>query len=185
MFDLKEAVAKRAIVCMDDEWARDILRSEPAAVLRTVRRNKASQDVVLAGGAVRDTYYRRPVKDYDFMTNDIGSVYGVWEALGTRLSSCAKSRDTSYGPDGYLCEVFESADKTINLLYCTDYLERIKEFPDSLSKIWTDGTNVFCTQDFLNTKRTGVIKTYPRWTAERKTRIADKYPELQFEEQPL
>lgn len=139
-------------------------------------------DLVLAGGAIRDVLFGRPVKDMDLLSAYADAPVLLGDALGGGLRPCLAEREEGYGAEGHLVEVYETGDRAINLLIVTDVLGRIEEFPGSISKVWFDGESVWCTKDFINTRDDGTIRTYERMTPERQQRLLTKYPDFSFEE---
>jgi hypothetical protein len=169
-----------------DGWERHVLESAGVAKLKTVRSymGTAPTSLVLAGGAVRDAYYGREIKDLDFMVNRTeadAALDSIDIVFGVRLRPCLGATPHEYEDgDRSLLSVYESRDKRINLLICTRVMDRIDEFPDSISKVWTTGSAVYATEDFFFTKATGKIKTYDRFTEERRERLSAKYPNHTF-----
>lgn len=141
-------------------------------------------DAVLVGGAIRDTYLGRPVKDRDFMTTRplAGNLFNPG-LCGNAMRSCLiQHHNSAYeGDSGCMICAYENSDKSVNVLLVSSILGRIQEFPDSLSQIWYDGERVFCTPEFSRTLETRVITYKPNMSEERLARIKSKYPDFKFE----
>ncbi|KGC37666.1 hypothetical protein DO62_5146 [Burkholderia pseudomallei] len=149
---------------------------------QVARVSKHLPDAVLVGGAIRDTYFIRNVKDQDYMTErGLSGVTCMEKALGRTMYPCITEARADYGSNGCLTAAYETVRKDVNLLLVTSILGRIQEFPDSISQIWYDGQNVKCTPAFIQTANTKVVTYNERMSPERLTRIRAKYPDFQFE----
>jgi hypothetical protein len=140
--------------------------------------------VVLVGGAVRDTLFRRTVKDLDFMSVNQQDPLCLGDALGKPLLLCLRDRmgeRDAYEPNSCLLEAYETEDKRVNLLMVKSIMGRIKEFPDTLSQCWFDGRYVYGTQGFCSTYLTHVVKYQHTMKPDRLEKLKAKYPDFAFE----
>lgn len=140
--------------------------------------------VVIVGGAVRDAFFDREVKDIDFMTIKPGDVELMGECLGMPMLDCLRHKTDSqrkqYEQEPSLIAAYETENKHYNLLLVPSIWKRIQEFPDSISQCWTDGTHMYATQAFCATAMTKVVNCSDRITAERLCRLREKYPDFIF-----
>jgi len=141
--------------------------------------------IILAGGAVRDTYFNRPVKDWDFFSVHEQDIYNLGKALDRPLLDCLRNlpaNERTYEAEGSLLAAFETEEKDVNLLLVTSVMERIKDFPDTLSQIWFDGKDVYCTPAFAQTALTERVQYRPSMeTSGRLERLQGKYPDFTFD----
>lgn len=150
-------------------------------LLRVVR--VACPGILLTGGAVRDTYYGRPVKDLDFISQHQDDKYHLGKVIGAKLSPCIDPEMLKeYAPhSGSMLLAYETPDKSTNLLYVFSVYGRITEFPDSISQCWTDGEEVYGTAAFKQTALTQRVEMSHTISPEREARLRSKYPSFSFE----
>lgn len=140
-------------------------------------------DLILIGGAVRDVYFERTVKDLDFMTCDEQAPRALSEFYGEPILPCDRGdKDVGEyeGAGSSLIAAYENLTKRINVLQVCGIDAHIARFPDSISKIWTDGGNVYATPDFNETATSRVVKYNIRMTDERLGRIQSKYADFAY-----
>ncbi|RQU14215.1 hypothetical protein DF152_17275 [Burkholderia cenocepacia] len=138
-------------------------------------------DLVLVGGAVRDVYFKRPVKDLDFMTCDDQAVRVISEYYGETIRNCLDEPVNEYeGDSNTLIAAYETASKGANVLRVSDIHLHIALFPDSLSQIWTDGEQVYATPGFNKTAADRRVVCNDRMRLERMGRLMAKYPDFTF-----
>jgi len=139
-------------------------------------------DLVLVGGAVRDVYFKRPVKDLDFMTCDDQASRILSEYYGEPLTRCIAVSDEEYEGDARdtMIAAYENAGKTINVLHVSNQTQHIAMFPDSLSQIWTDGEHVYASAKFNGGIVSRTAFYTERMTDERLCRLRTKYPDFDF-----
>lgn len=138
-------------------------------------------DLMLAGGAVRDIYFARSVKDLDFMTCDEHAALIVCEFFGETMRNCLDEPVNEYeGDSNTLLAAYETSSNGVNVLHVSHVLSHIAQFPDSISQVWTDGEDVYASVAFSNTAVNRRVFCNDRMTDERLTRIKVKYPEFEF-----
>ncbi|MDI9686593.1 hypothetical protein [Burkholderia cenocepacia] len=138
-------------------------------------------DLVLVGGAVRDVYFKRPVKDLDFMSCDPQAARILSEYYKEPITPVLVAVQATYeSTRETLIRAYENGAKTINVLLVTEFLAHIALFPDSISQVWTDGKSVFGTQRFNDTAASRVVRYTDRMSHERLSRIHAKYPEFLY-----
>lgn len=144
-------------------------------------------DLLLTGGAVRDVYFERRVKDLDFMTCDDQAARILAEYYNEPITPCLKATEAQYeSTQETLKAAYENEGKTLNVLLVTDFAAHIALFPDSISQVWTDGESVFSSEKFNDTAASRVVTYTDRMSHERLFRIRDKYTDFKFEyELPL
>jgi hypothetical protein len=188
MFNLSNLVLKHLDPLSDPEYAlatddpgRNLVLETYGGLMRRVR--AVCPGVYLTGGAVRDTYFGRPVKDLDFISQNGQDAHDLTEAIGQTLRPCIDPEMLAlYAPhSGSMLLAYETLDKSINLLYVFDVWGRINEFPDSISRCWTDGEEVYGTAEFKRTALDSCVRTRGNISAEREKRLRDKYPTFSFE----
>lgn len=138
--------------------------------------------IILAGGAVRDVYFDRLVKDWDFMTVNQDDITRLSTVLENPLLHCLRGAGTKtdYEPSSLLLDAYETEDKSINLLLVKSIMGRINEFPDSISQCWFDGMDVCGTPAFCATALTEVVTYDPKIKPERLEKLKSKYPDFKF-----
>jgi hypothetical protein len=150
-----------------------------AATLDELRRYVP--DLLLTGGAVRDVYFERAVKDLDFMTCDDQAARVVSEFYGEPIRDCLDDPVNEYeGDSNTLIAAYETTSKSANILRVSHHLSHIAQFPDSISQVWTDGENVYASKGFNETVASHVVECTLRMTDERLARIKAKYPDFVF-----
>ncbi|WP_429498849.1 hypothetical protein ACQUFY_05945 [Robbsia andropogonis] len=170
-------MTKSLLILNDD--AADRVRKEYGAYVKRLR--KEVPDLVLVGGAVRDTLFNRPVKDLDFMTADGTARLRLQGSFRTPLRLCPGARNPTYEHHtGNLVEVLETEDRAANVLIVLDIVARVQEFPDTLSQVWFDGEHVHCLAGFAFARDELYVETNERMTPERLARLKAKYPEFGF-----
>jgi hypothetical protein len=137
-------------------------------------------DLLLTGGAVRDVYFGRTVKDLDFMTLDAQAQRILAEFYGEPITPCIKTEAKYESTRETLITAYENPRKTINVLLVNDINAHIALFPDSVSQVWTDGENVFASKAFNDTAATRKVVYTDRMSHERLFRIRDKYSDFEF-----
>ena len=148
--------------------------------LRKLR--KYVPDLLLTGGAVRDVYFSRLVKDLDFMTCDEQAPRVVAEHFGEAVRSCLEAPVNEYeGDSNTLIAAYETESKSVNVLRVSHALSHLAQFPDSISQVWTDGEDVYASKAFNDTVASRVVTCSDRMTCERATRIKAKYPDFVFQ----
>lgn len=148
----------------------------PLALLRMI-----VPDLLLTGGAVRDVYFDRPVKDLDFMTCSDSAHVSIAEFYGETFRNCLDEPVNEYeGDSNTLLAAYETSSKSVNVLHVSNALSHIAQFPDSISQIWTDGVHVYASDAFKNTEDTRKVYYSERMTDERLSRISSKYQDFQF-----
>jgi hypothetical protein len=170
------------------DYGAEFVHAQYGALLQRIRR--MSPSAVLVGGAVRDTIFGREVKDLDFMVLSDADVSGIERALSVTVSDVLgfdrMQGRSEYDEDANVYRVFETEDKRINILHVGDITSRVITFPDSISQIIFDGAEVYVTQRFIDTARTHVIthshEPQRELKAERRERIAAKYPDFEFKD---
>ncbi|MGU2420719.1 hypothetical protein, partial [Burkholderia cenocepacia] len=139
-------------------------------------------DLVLVGGAVRDVYFKRPVKDLDFMTCDDQAARILSEYYGEPLTRCITVSDEEYEGDAgdTMIAAYENAGKTINVLHVSNQIQHIAMFPDTLSQVWTDGERVYASAKFNGGIPSKTAFYTERMTDERLGRLRSKYQDFTF-----
>jgi hypothetical protein len=130
-------------------------------------------DLIIAGGAVRDLLFGKPVKDVDYLTASEATASSLAHLWDLKMVS-----DPSYQATDL---VFQDAGKTRDVILVADLWNRIGSFPDSISQCWFDGTYVYGTSEFMRTYMTEIITHSTSITDERLQRIRAKYPEFVLE----
>jgi hypothetical protein len=130
-------------------------------------------DLLLIGGAVRDSLFGREVKDQDYATTSHQSVATLASMFSLKNISDPTYEDTDM--------VFQNDEKTMDVLLVTDLWHRVACFPDSISQCWFDGTNVYGTTEFMKTYMTEIVTYSANIKAERLGRLKAKYPEFTFQ----
>lgn len=139
-------------------------------------------DLLLTGGAVRDVYFGRLVKDLDFMTCDDQAARVVSEFYGEAIKDCLDAPVNEYeGDSNTLIAAYETVSKSANILRVSHHLSHIAQFPDTISQVWTDGENVYASNGFNETAASRIVLCTDRMTGERVTRIKAKYPDFVFQ----
>lgn len=139
-------------------------------------------DLLLTGGAVRDVYFERLVKDLDFMTCDDQAARVVSEFYGEAIRDCLDEPVNEYeGDSNTLIAAYETVSKGANILRVSHQLSHIAYFPDSISQIWTDGEKVYASEGFNDTSASRVVFCTDRMTPERVARIKAKYQDFVFQ----
>ncbi|KVQ06872.1 hypothetical protein [Burkholderia ubonensis] len=149
---------------------------------RTVQElRKYIPDLLLVGGAVRDVYFKRPVKDLDFMTCDNQAARILGEYYEEAFAPCLRQKDDSYeAAASTLIAAYENPGRSINVLWVSGGLSHIAKFPDSISQIWTDGEQVYASEKFNRGAASRVVFYNERMTDERLARIQSKYEDFAF-----
>jgi hypothetical protein len=137
-------------------------------------------DLLLTGGAVRDVYFERTVKDLDFMTLDTHAARILAEFYDEPITPCIKVEAKYESTRETLIGAYENSKKTINVLLVNNINSHIALFPDSISQVWTDGENVFASKAFNDNAATRRVAYTERMSHERLFRIRDKYPDFEF-----
>lgn len=138
-------------------------------------------DLILIGGAVRDVYFERPVKDLDFMTCDEQAARVIAEYHNEPITPVLVQVEAKYESTRETLKcAFENASKSINVLLVTDFEAHIALFPDSISQVWTDGESVYGSVGFNETAASRVVRYTDRMSHERLFRIHDKYPDFLY-----
>lgn len=176
---------------LSEEYERTIYRIQTENGLRVVdtlgervkQVRSAVPGLILTGGAVRDTYFNRPVKDLDFITARGSDKDLLATFLGRPLTPCIDPElIKEYAPDsGQMLLAYETDIKDVNLLYVRDIWVRISEFPDSISQCWTDGEYMYGTPDFMETTVSKTVTLTATITPERLARLKAKYPDFEYE----
>jgi hypothetical protein len=130
-------------------------------------------DLLIIGGAVRDSLFGREVKDVDHITTSSLTVQALVPLWNLKNISDPTYEDTDM--------VFQNEDKSKDLLFVTDLWHRVACFPDSISQCWFDGTNVYGTTEFMKTYMTEIVTYASNIKAERLGRLKAKYPEFTFQ----
>lgn len=151
-------------------------------ILDTVRNSYPS--AIIAGGAPRDVYYGRPVKDYDILI--AGCFEGDSLVIGTTLfTSCSNSYPST------IMKVYKGVmfGLAIDLVFYdapVKEVEIVDAFSDALSKVYFDGTIVVSDESHsaykrkFNTFKYNTILDQRSRThnTARRERLAVKYPEI-------
>jgi hypothetical protein len=140
-------------------------------------------DLILCGGAVRDVYFGRPVKDLDFMSCDSQAPRVLAEHYNEPVTPCdtgAKDVGEYEGDGSSLIGAYENPTKSFNVLWVVGVDCHISRFPDSISQIWTDGAAVYASKPFTETAASRTVLYTNRMSDERLARIHSKYPDFSF-----
>ncbi|MFL9902161.1 hypothetical protein PQR71_29165 [Paraburkholderia fungorum] len=139
-------------------------------------------DLLLTGGAVRDVYFGRPVKDLDFMTCDAQAARILAEFYNDAIYPVLSEKDEKYeATRETLLKAYENESKSINVLWVSDFNAHISLFPDSISQVWTDGEEVYASVGFNDTAANRVVQCTDRMAQERVQRIKAKYHDFVFQ----
>ena len=146
---------------------------------------------ILAGGALRDTFYGREVKDLDFVSTagivpwspqlrDLVFPEHTFRWIPVELIEAYEG-----GPDenpGGLVDVIESTDKTINIIEVLDIARYTRNFPDSISEMVFDGTTVHTSARWRAGHANGgeVYYNADRMKPARLEKLKLKYPDFAF-----
>jgi hypothetical protein len=166
----------------------NLVHQEYGELMQKVR--KEAPSAVLVGGAVRDTIFRRAVKDLDFMVLSDADVSGIERALGITVRDVLGfdrlQGRSEYDEDANVYRVFETEDKRINILHVGSIVTRVVTFPDSISQVIYDGSFVRASQYFEHTFATMQIthshEPLRVLKPERRERLASKYPDFTFKD---
>lgn len=157
-------------------------------------RHEVDANAVLVGGAIRDTHYGVEVKDLDFVVNDHTPDGRPW--LPTNMAIAAIWPDKEFRwvdagelaeqyPDidhGPLIDVIESTDKTINIIIVTNIGAYTQGFPDSISEMVFDGTNVHTSSRWREgDENIAVYYDREKMKPARLEKLQRKYPTWHFE----
>jgi hypothetical protein len=175
------------LIALDDYGAEFVLERFGNLMARVL---PEAPSAVLVGGCIRDTIYGREVKDWDFMVTSDTDACGIERALGIELEDVLgfdrSQGRAEYDQDENIYRVFETADKGINVLLVGSITGRICTFPDSISQVMFDGSQVFATKQFIETSNTKVIthshELQRPMKDERRARLAAKYPDFTFKD---
>lgn len=156
---------------------------------------KVLPDAIIAGGAPRDVYHHRPVKDIDVMTG-YGLTKSVLERLATAVGGTFQVAETASGDEDFEYEIhFDSQFPRLNVIDIqsfgdTDPVDNIHDFDFGLSQIAVTPRGVIYTDAFLadtalqrltymHHKTDGTAQR-EQWrtvsSANRLVRLLDKYP---------
>jgi hypothetical protein len=154
------------------------------AVLEAIRVKYPT--AIIAGGAPRDFYYGKEVKDIDvWIAKDMNSL--EFETIGTTEF---KSVSSGY-PDStmnVLKGTMFGVDVDIIFVACHDNeVDIVNDFADDLSKVWFDGTIHVCHEsreaydrkfNLFSYEDKAIDRNSRALRRERMMRIKDKYPEI-------
>lgn len=155
-------------------------------------------EAVLVGGALRDTYYGVEVKDLDFVIprgpNELRPIHPINGEL--RIGNVAAQEFMDLFPEqrgwkyvdlpddneyegiigeGPLLDVVESTDKKVNLILVTSVPEYTSQFPDSISQMVFDGTDVHVSRWWTDGNENGLVYYKPDIKANRLAKLKAKY----------
>ena len=143
---------------------------------------------VLAGGALRDTFYGREVKDLDFVTTrdlapqaqSLRTVFPDYTFRWIPVEQVGHYAEGADNPSG-LIDVIESTDKTINIIEVQDIARYTRNFPDSISEMVFDGTTVYTSARWsIGLVNDEVYYNADRMTQARLDKLQLKYPDFAF-----
>ena len=161
-------------------------------VVRSVRNQ--IPNAVLAGGALRDTFYGKAVKDLDFVVapEARGAFYplsaespwlrGIWPDKEFRYIDIPDLREyMQQEPNGAgIMDVIESTDKTVNFIIVEDIPRYTHHFPDSISQMVFDGETVHTSRQWHAGHVNNRVYYKENIKPERLSRLRQKYPEQMF-----
>ena len=157
----------------------------------------------VAGGAVRDLLYGRPIKDidvfversreedvYDEHPQRIPAQRIARALVGGPYAHAFRISSESEYPDGeqvYSTYEVDTSYGVVNLIFVSDFRDAMHEFPDELSQAYIDDEGEVVTSEaFDRVKRTidrgrevGVMTTL-RPGNSRTARLSKKYPEVRW-----
>ena len=179
------------LLCEPHECRNYIIQGEAAdrvvAAYRDILREarEAVPGIILTGGAVRDVFYGKPVKDLDFMTDNDAAVEPMARFLNKPLWDCLRNLPdatrAAYEGERSMVAAYETEDKEANLLIVKSIMRRVYEFPDSVSQCWTDGHEMYGTAHFMVTAMNRVIRVSTKIKPERQARLLAKYVDFGFQ----
>lgn len=156
-----------------------------------------AQDIVVAGGCIRDTLLGKPVKDIDvFFTgtielddkSDLAKHYGIKWNTSKEFVNNIKYEDSDLEvADTNL--LFEGIDYPVQLIAVktnkgnmVDIKATIDKFPCGLSKVALDSNgNLSMWSDFLQNDFFKIVSYSPETPIKYKTKLQQKYPEFSHE----
>ena len=144
---------------------------------------------VLVGGALRDTFYGREVKDLDFVSTAAvppwspqlrDLVFPEHTFRWIPVENLQHYEDEENNPSG-LIDVIESTDKTINIIEVLDIARYTRHFPDSISEMVFDGTTVHTSARWrIGAANHEVYYNADRMKPARLEKLKLKYPDFAF-----
>lgn len=161
--------------------------------IQTLVREVTGYAAHVAGGALRDLRLGRPIKDIDVLivrdrSEDVYSEHEqryyarkVAKALGSELVTTSES---GY-PDGeQVYATYEVAfeGETVNLIFVSDLIDALNEFPDTISQVYLDDEGVpVYSEDFEEAVVRGVIVARLEEGNKRRERLSLKFPDFKWQ----
>jgi len=139
--------------------------SESLHILQKIQ--NAAPDIILAGGAIRDAYHNKHIKDYDFFvsSNTIPDVYNenFWKnqfnlhtetLFGDTITNLSDNEDASCEGANHVDMVWEinKNEKIYNIVVLDmNPIEYVNRFFDiGICKTYSDGKRIRLTSDFMH-----------------------------------